>query len=260
MKHWIFHGALFVLTFLTATLMQGPTYAVAIMAILLAHELGHYFTCRRYGIPATFPVFIPMPNLLGTLGAVIAIKGKIPNRKALFDIGVSGPLIGLALAIPAIVIGLFFSHVIPRQTDGGMLSLGDPLLFSWLARLVKGPLPETQDIALHPLAFAGWAALFVTSINLFPAGQLDGGHIIHALFGQKKGRWISWGVWVGLLYLGYRYHPMWIVFATLLLLLLFRNHPPVEEEASLSKGRWFLAALAYGLMIIWFTPIPFDFR
>ncbi|MFH1018971.1 MAG: site-2 protease family protein [Pseudomonadota bacterium] len=257
---WLVHGALFASTFLMATLMQGPTYAAAIMAILLAHELGHYFTCRHYGVPVTFPIFIPMYNLFGTMGAVIAIKGRIPNRKVLFDIGVSGPLIGLAFAIPAIVIGIILSHVGSAPTEGTGVSLGEPLLFTWLARLIKGPIPETRQLILHPLGFAGWAALFVTSINLLPAGQLDGGHIIHALFGPRRGKWISWLVVATLLYFGYRYHPMWIVFAALIILLLLRNRPPAEYEASLSKGRWMLALLTCVLMILCFTPVPIDIR
>lgn len=257
-KRWLLHVVLFVATFLTATAIQGPLYAVAILTILLAHEMGHFMLCRHYGVATTFPLFIPFPTILGTMGAVIAMKSPIPNRKALFDIGVAGPLLGLALAIPAIVIGLFFSRVelIPSHNN---LFLGEPLLFSWISHLVLGPIPEGYDVFLHPIAFAGWAVLFVTSINLFPVGQLDGGHLVYALFGKKAKR-IAWGMLPLLAYLGWHYQPMWYFFLVIAALFLFKHPPPIDDVTPIDKKRMWLAVLTFALGVLCFTPVPFDFR
>lgn len=258
-KRWWFHIILFGATFATATLIQGVLYAISIMVILLAHELGHYFTCKKYGVKATFPIFIPMPNILGTMGAVIAIKSPIPHRRALFDIGISGPLVGLVFAFPAIVLGLTLSEVQFVPKDGMSLFLGEPLAFQWLAHLIHGPLPQGQDILLHPIAFAGWAALFVTSINLLPVGQLDGGHIVHAILGRNA-KWVSWFVIAALIYLGHQYHPMWYIFTVIILLFVFRHPDPIDPVAPINRKRLLLGLFTYLLMILCFTPIPFETR
>jgi membrane-associated protease RseP (regulator of RpoE activity) len=259
LRKWLLNGFLFVATFATTTMALGPVYAVCIMSILLAHELGHYFTCKRYGVPATFPMFIPFPNILGTMGAVIGMKGPVPNRKALFDIGVSGPLTGMALAIPAVIVGVFLSKVGPKPDAGMTLTLGEPILFHWISLWLKGPLAPDSDIMLHPIGFAGWAALFVTSINLFPAGQLDGGHMMHSLFGQKIAKWIGWGVVALLGYLGFAYHPMWYFFGMIILLFTMRTPKPLEDETPVSTSRKLVALGTYILMALCFTPIPFNF-
>lgn len=244
-----------------ATLFHGPLYAVTIMGILLSHELGHYLMCKKYGVAATFPIFIPMPNILGTLGAVIAMRSPIPNRKALFDIGVAGPLVGLALALPAIIVGLHFSEIRPMNEIAGKetLYLGEPALFSWLSEKILGPIPSTQDVFLHPAAFAGWAVLFVTSINLFPVGQLDGGHMLYAMIGRRA-RIVSWGVVLGLVYLAFRINPMWFGFVVMILLFIFRHPAPVDDVTPIGRTRWLLGILTYVLMAVCFSAVPFDFR
>lgn len=259
MKRWLIHSFLFVATFGTATLLQGPVYAATIMTILLGHELGHYFMCRKYGVAATFPVFIPMINALGTLGAVIAIKSPIPSRRALFDIGVAGPLVGLALAIPAILVGLQYSPVLPVPEHSFGVFLGEPLLFQWLSRLVLGELAPGYDVYLHPIAFAGWAALFVTAINLFPVGQLDGGHVLYAIFGPGARRF-KWLVIIGLAYLGYRFDTMWFIFLLLVLILLARHPAPIDDQTPLDRRRIWIGVCAFLLMVVCFSPVPFEVR
>jgi membrane-associated protease RseP (regulator of RpoE activity) len=257
-KRKLLHATLFALTFVTATLVQGPLYAVAIMTILLAHEMGHYLMCRKYGVAATFPMFIPFPSILGTMGAVIAMQSPIPNRKALFDIGVAGPLLGLALAVPAVAIGLHFSRVEPIPSGLGLF-FGEPLLFRWISAWVIGPIPEGFDVYLHPVAFAGWAALFVTSINLFPVGQLDGGHLVYALFG-KRAKLVGWGMLPLLFYLGRAYSPMWYFFLVIVGLFLFKHPPPLDDTLPIGRKRALLALLAFMLAALCFTPVPFDYR
>ena len=185
------HIMLFVLTIGSTWLAHGVWYAVAIVSILLAHEMGHYLMCRKYKIPATLPYFLPFPfpalNPFGTMGAVIKMEGRIPTRKALFDVGAAGPIAGLVLTIPALIIGLKLSTVIKvDQTPEFSIYLGESFLFSQLSKLIIGNLEQGYDVVLHPVAFAGWAGLFVTALNLLPIGQLDGGHILYALFGRKK--------------------------------------------------------------------------
>ncbi|MEK7727695.1 MAG: site-2 protease family protein, partial [candidate division KSB1 bacterium] len=189
------HVILFVLTcvstFFTGYASHGKWsaglwYSAGIIGILFAHEMGHYLMCVRYRIHATLPFFIPFPlSPFGTLGAVIRMDARMPNRRALFDIGVAGPLAGLALTLPAIYFGLKMSTLMPVSGAEGTITLGDSLLFKALSDLALGPLPEGQDTLLHPLAYAGWAGLFVTALNLLPIGQLDGGHILYALLGDR---------------------------------------------------------------------------
>src|SRR4030042_3538250 len=184
-RNWI-PILLFILTVASTWLTGGAGYSIAIMLILLGHEMGHYFMSRRYGTKATLPFFLPFPfSPFGTLGAVIRMESAISSRKALFDTGVAGPLTSLLLSIPAIGIGLKLSEVVPAsQIKEGALRLADPLLFSFIQRLVLGEISENYEILLHPIGFAGWVGLFVTSLNLLPIGQLDGGHIAYGLFGK----------------------------------------------------------------------------
>ena len=178
------HIVLFILTVVSTWSTGGPSYSIAIILILLGHEMGHYFMSRRHGIRATLPFFLPFPlSPFGTLGAVIRMEGSLTSRKAIFDTGVAGPLTSLILSIPAIAIGLKFSTLIPTaQVKEGTLRLADPYLFSIIQQLVLGEVPQNVDVMLHPIGYAGWVGLFVTSLNLFPVGQLDGGHIAYALF------------------------------------------------------------------------------
>ena len=173
-RSWI-NILLFILTVASTWLTGGPSYSIAIMLILLGHELGHYFVSRRHGIRATLPYFLPFPlSPFGTFGAVIRMESTTPSRKALFDTGIAGPLMSFCLSMPAILVGLKLSEIVPTsQLKEGTLRLADPLLFSFLERIVIGEVPKTSDIILHPIGYAGWVGLFVTALNLLPIGQLD---------------------------------------------------------------------------------------
>jgi len=198
-KLWV-HVALFLATVVTTTVVgafyagvnpfEGPLevwrglpFSLALLVILLSHEMGHYLASRRHKVRATLPYFIPAPVGVGTFGAFIKIKEPIRDRRSLLDIGIAGPLAGAVLSIIAVAWGLGHSQVTFTSPQEGTLILGEPLLFKALSWIVVGDLPESADVMLHPLAFAGWIGLFVTALNLIPIGQLDGGHIIFALVG-----------------------------------------------------------------------------
>jgi membrane-associated protease RseP (regulator of RpoE activity) len=252
------NAILFVLTILSTWFAGGLWYSVAIVSILLAHEMGHYLMCRRYGIRATLPFFIPFPlNPFGTLGAVIRMESRIPSRKALFDVGVAGPLAGLVLTIPAIVIGLQLSEIRPLTPDVVGFSLGESLLFSFVAKWIKGVPPAGQDIFLHPLAFAGWTGLFVTALNLLPIGQLDGGHIIYAILGRRS-RFVFLAALVG--FIAICIFIFWGWFLMVLLLIFFGyRHPPTMDETPLDGKRRALGIITFAIFLLSFTPKPFIF-
>jgi membrane-associated protease RseP (regulator of RpoE activity) len=248
---------LFIATFLSTFLVQGLYYAISIMTILLAHELGHYFACRKYKVPATMPYFIPFPlSMFGTFGAVIKMQGIIPNRKALFDIGVAGPLMGLVFAIPAIIIGLKYSTIVTGGLPQGSVSLGEPIIFKFLSDLIIGKLPENTDIMLHPVAFAGWAGLFVTALNLIPIGQLDGGHVIYSILGAKS-VWVYRVLFAALVLVTVFVNPTWTLFVILLFFLVKLKHPPtLYDYEPLDKWRVILGIIMIGIFIVSFTPEP----
>ncbi len=183
------------------SLLAGWTFAVPLMAILTAHEFGHYIAARLHGVDISPPYFIPFPNFFGTMGAVISMRGRIRSRDALLDIGAAGPLAGMAVAIPVLVIGILESKIapeLPRGTlsaategatpamVGGYLQEGHSLFYDFLLLVLRGGIPAGHDIQLSPTALAGWAGLLVTMINMLPVGQLDGGHVAYALFGPKQ--------------------------------------------------------------------------
>jgi membrane-associated protease RseP (regulator of RpoE activity) len=260
------HIILFILTILSTFFVglgSGPVgalwYSLGIMAILLTHEMGHYLMARKYGVPVTLPYFIPLPiSIFGTMGAVIKMGGYIPNRRVLFDIGVAGPLAGMAVIVPLTIIGLRFSNVVELSTIGKeSISLGNSLFFSLLTLLVVGPLQPGTDIVLHPLAFAGWAGLLVTALNLLPIGQLDGGHILYSLF-RRKSRFIS-SLFLGILLLICLFYFVgWILL--LVLLIVFRKHPAtIEDDLPLDAKRRAVGGLALLILVLSFTPVPFTF-
>ncbi|MEW6360385.1 MAG: site-2 protease family protein [Planctomycetota bacterium] len=241
-------------------LIDGALYCVSIMGILLAHEMGHYLMCRRYGVQATLPIFIPMPlNLFGTMGAVIRIKSPIPHRRALFDIGVAGPLAGIALAAPIAIVGMKWSHVVDNAMfSDAAITLGEPLFFRLLAHLQFGSIPPGSDVSIHPVAFAAWTGFFVTALNLLPVGQLDGGHVIYALFGRQ-----SRYVFAGILGLVVTLSITTVVFPTygvilLIFVLIFGlEHPPtIYDFVPLDGKRRFVALAVLLVFIICFTPYP----
>jgi membrane-associated protease RseP (regulator of RpoE activity) len=229
-------------------------YSAAVLTILLAHEMGHYMMCRKHRIAATLPFFIPMPNIFGTMGAVIAMRQGIPNRKALFDVAVAGPLSGLIVAIPVIVIGLKNSQIItPGEVGGGLLTMGEPLSFQIIEYLVLGPLPEGKDVLVDSLAYAGWVGLFITGLNLLPVSQLDGGHIAYALYG-KKSRFVFMAAWIVLAISAIFFLP-WIVM--LILITVFFKHPPTLDDITpLDSTRKKLGLIMFALCILTFIPVP----
>ncbi|MBI5187975.1 MAG: site-2 protease family protein [Nitrospirae bacterium] len=234
---------------------KGLPFALTLMTILLSHELSHYFASRKHNTKATLPYFIPAPTIIGTFGAFIKMKSPIVTRKALVDIGASGPIAGFVISVIASITGLSFSDVVTIKETAGALSLGDSLLFTILSDIVLGVTPDSHDILLHPVAFAGWIGLFVTSLNLIPVGQLDGGHIAYALLGEKHVRVSKILIWaliiLGLLWEG------WAMWAILLLILGLRHPPVLYWETPLDPRRRLIGWLALVIFILTFIPVPF---
>jgi membrane-associated protease RseP (regulator of RpoE activity) len=236
---------------------KGLPFASALITILLSHELSHYFASKKHKVKATLPYFIPAPTIIGTFGAFIKMKSPIISRKSLIDIGASGPIAGFIVSVIASVIGLSLSEVVSvEKYKGGLLSLGDSMLFSFLSRLVIGVTSADQDILLHPVAFAGWIGFFVTSINLIPIGQLDGGHIAYALIGEKH-RHISMFLVLVMLTLGLLLWEGWALWAVLMLILGLRHPPVLYWEIPLDYKRRFIGWLALVILILTFIPVPF---
>ena len=251
---------LFVLTILSTYLTWGIWYSLAVISILLAHEMGHYLMCRRYRIPATLPFFIPFPyiNPFGTMGAMIQIRGLIPNKRALFDIGAAGPLAGLAVTLPVIYIGVLKSQVVPLEDVSTLsITLGESLLFKAISSLAQISVPENHDVMLHPMAYAGWVGLFVTALNLLPIGQLDGGHIFYSVVGRRGFKFmyiflIGLGI-LSIFYVG------WILLFVLLVILGRQHLPPVDDYRPLDRKRKILAYFIFIIFVTSFTPFPFQF-
>lgn len=230
-------------------------YAVVLIGILLSHELGHFLTCQHYKIEATLPYFIPAPTLIGTLGAFIKIKSPITRKKQLFDIGVAGPLTGFILSVPALVYGLSLSKVVPAIPKEGSLIFGEPLLLKIIGSIIFKNAPPNFDIILHPVAFAGWVGIFVTALNLFPVGQLDGGHISYALLGPKSRNLakIFLGVFI---FMGFFFWIGWFIWAFLILILGLRHPRVFDEDTPLSPPRKFIGFLVLIIFILSFIPDP----
>lgn len=240
--------------------LEGVPFAFTLLAILGTHEFGHYFTARAYGASVSLPYFIPAPPpifLFGTLGAVIRMRSPARDRNSLFDIAVAGPLAGLVVAVPALLVGLAWSRVGVVLPDQAGLTFGDSLLMRALTWLVFGPIPEGMDVFVHPVALAGWVGLFVTALNLFPVGQLDGGRIAYALFGPRH-RQISVATFFGLLALGAVFRSAnWIVFAVLILVLMgFHHAPPLDDLTPLSPRRYAVGVFCLILLVLLIPPVP----
>jgi membrane-associated protease RseP (regulator of RpoE activity) len=238
--------------------LHGLQFAGTLLAILVTHEFGHYFTARFYGASVSLPFFIPVPPpfLFGTLGAIISMRSPTRDRNSLFDIAVAGPLAGFAVALPALWVGLRWSRV-GMLPEGGSVSFGDSLLTSLVTYLRFGSIPEGQDVFIHPVALAAWVGLFVTALNLFPVGQLDGGRIAYALFGARH-RAVSIGTFFALLTLGaVAGSPNWVVFAGLVFLLVgFHHAPPLDDLTPLSPGRYAVGLFCLVLLILLIPPVP----
>jgi membrane-associated protease RseP (regulator of RpoE activity) len=242
-----------------ASLWRGIPFAATLLTILVTHEFGHYLLSRLHRVPASLPLFIPgPPHFIGTFGAIIRMRGPIMNRRALFDIGVAGPLAGFAVAIVALVIGLKLSTVVDRTSTFG-LQLGEPLLLQFVSWIIIGSLPPQADVLLHPIAFAAWFGLFVTSLNLIPIGQLDGGHVAYALWGPRQ-RTMAFAIVPVLIVLGFVGWPGWFVWA-FMAGLWGLGHPPVRNpELPLGAGRILVGWFALIVFAVTFAPIPFSFH
>lgn len=231
-------------------------FGLPLLTILGAHEMGHYFVARRYHVHASLPFFLPSFPPLGTFGAFISMRDPIPNRRALLDIGVSGPLVGFAIAIPVTLAGLGLSAaspVAPLDPTEGVQLIQASLLFDFLSYFF--PLPT--GYALHPLAFAGWVGLFVTAINLLPAGQLDGGHVARALLGRNQ-HYLSW-LAVGALFIMGTMYFGWFIFAFLIMTLGLRHPPPLNDLTRLDPLRKVVGVAAIVILFLTFIPVPFTF-
>lgn len=240
-------------------LIEGLPFSLTLLSILLAHEFGHLFASRRHGVQTSIPYFIPAPPpfLTGTFGAVIKSISPITNRKALLDIAVSGPVAGFVASVAAAVIGLKLSYMIPLQQLYTLYGYGFKfsIIFQILAYLVLGPAPELRCILLHPIAIAGWIGLFVTSANLLPIGQSDGGHIAYAVFG-KKHYLISITILILLIVLGIFTWPGYILWAILFIIFGIK-HPPLDDELTvLDRKRKITGCLNLAIFILTFMPTP----
>jgi membrane-associated protease RseP (regulator of RpoE activity) len=240
-----------------STLLNGIPFAATLLGILVTHELGHYVLSRIHRVPASLPLFIPgPPHFIGTFGAIIRIRGPIMSRKALFDIGVAGPIAGFVVAVVALLIGLRLSTVVVDQGHFG-LRLGEPLLLQFTSWLMIGPLPPGYDVVLHPVGFAAWLGLFVTSLNLIPIGQLDGGHVAYALWGDRQ-RTVALAMLPILLLLGFVGWPGWFLWAAMAGIWGFA-HPPVQDpETVLGATRIWIGRAALAIFVLTFAPIPFS--
>lgn len=233
-------------------LVNGIAYSFTLLTILVAHEFGHYFACVYYRIDASLPYFLPAPTLIGTLGAFIRIRQRIATSRELFDIGVAGPIAGFIFVVPALLIGVSLSKVIPGIGYEGDLVFGTPPLLRFVEFLLFPGVPE-YDILLHPVARAGLIGLLATALNLLPVGQLDGGHIVYA-FLPRAHRWISRGFVLLLIPLGLLWEG-WFFWAALLFIFGLR-HPPVYDDHHPGTARRRIAFLALVIFLACFTPTP----
>lgn len=297
MKLTKIHIILFVLTVATTfvtglsfggDIVSAVSFSVALLFILGSHEMGHYYYGKKYGVDITPPYFIPAPPFIspiGTFGAFIKIKSPISTKRALFDIGIAGPLAGIVATVPVLIIGIKLSTIVEiseHAAEGGLV-LGTPIIMSIFSDIFYGPIPEGYDLFLHPVAFAGWVGLFVTALNLIPSGQLDGGHITYALFSKSYHRYISLAMIALLIIFGigtealvevgkdmlgsgfswfsqsipiFEGWPGWILWSVLLILMGPKHPPTMYEDTDLSWKRSALGLLSLLIFIGCFTPMP----
>ncbi|WP_210413211.1 site-2 protease family protein [Leptospira vanthielii] len=274
------HILLFILTFFTLTysdiflnpqvpqtlenyklmFFENWPYSVSLLFILFAHEMGHYLPARHYGVKATLPYFIPLPvGPIGTMGAVIQIKQQIPDKKVLFDIGIGGPTASLVLSVIAWLVGISLSKVIEIPPDfdrSGFLFFGDSLFTYFTTQWILGPIDlSTMDIQAHPLAKAGWVGLLITAVNLLPFGQLDGGHVIYSMFGEKYRNWIH-RLFVFFLIFAL-IHFTWLLWGFIIYYVVKIEHPFIRDSASgIGKFRFYFGAAMLVTFLIIFVPKP----
>jgi len=239
-------------------LTLGIPFSFTLLSILLAHELGHYFTCRYYGIEASYPYFIPAPTLIGTMGAFIRIKTPITTRRALFDVGISGPLAGFMVAIPALIVATLNCQPVVPVGLPDTITLGNPLAITLLAKVLR-PGVHPASISLQPVGCAAWVGLFATALNLLPMGQLDGGHILYAVLGERH-KTVSRGLFLALVPLGVFCWAGWMVWAVVLLVVGLRHPRLMIPSQPLDKTRKTLALFALLIFLLTFVPTPFAIR
>ena len=247
---------------LSHAIISGAVYSFTIIMILAAHEMGHYIAARWYGVDATLPYFIPMPlPPVGTFGAFIKIKSPIPNKRALFDIGIAGPLAGFVFAVPAAFIAHYFAAPAPTVTaTDGLIYFQSPLLFKFFEYILKLP-PEVE---LNPVMWAAWVGVFMTSLNLLPVGQLDGGHVTYAVFGSRGHKALALICYLAVILLAaYSIKSgmwNWVVYAAILTLMIRIGHPPVlDESVELGTTRKLIAIIGLLVFILCFMPFPISF-
>ena len=244
------------------SIFKGIPFSLTLLLILGTHEFGHYYYAQKHNVEASLPYFIPAPPfifLIGTFGAFIQIKSAIKNREALLQIGAAGPIAGFVVAVPSLIFGLNISEVYEKNDMQNALLLGDSILMKFLIWLTHPNLLETQDLMLHPVAFAGWIGLLVTMLNLLPIGQLDGGHIAYAMFGKKQ-QWIARTSLIALIPLSF-ISLNWLVWGLLILFLMrSAQHPPIEDfDIPLSKQNSRIGYICFIIFILCFIPAPIKF-
>lgn len=229
---------------------DGIAFSTALLAIIGTHELAHFLTARKHGMETTLPYFVPAPTLIGTFGAVINVKSPIPNKNALFDLGVSGPLAGILVTIPVLFIGIYLSTIAPLKT--GTIIIIPPLIMGLISFLAAPPVPEGYLLQMHPVAFAGWVGVIVTMLNLMPVAFLDGGHISRSIFSEKIHRIVSFIAIIITLLLG------WIPMALLMMVIMYatKRHPgALDNVTQLTRKRKLLAVVAVAVLILCLSPV-----
>lgn len=238
---------------LGGTIWEGIAFSIALLAIVGSHETAHFFATRKHGVKATLPYFIPAPTLIGTFGAVINVKSAIPDKNALFDLGISGPLVGFLVTIPVLVVGILLSHLGPMQNTTMQLS---PSLLMYIPMTLAFPaVPNGYGIVLSPIAFAAWVGTIITMLNLMPVAFLDGGHISRSIFNEKTHQYVSLAGIIVTVLIG------WYIMAILMAFMFFmtKKHPGALDNVSkLSKSRKFLAVVIVAVFILCLSPYPFS--
>lgn len=241
-----------------AALLAGLPFALTLLTILLAHELGHFFACRRNHIHASYPFFIPFPSLIGTFGAFILMRSPIRTNRSLFDVGASGPLVGFIFAVPALLYGIAHAKLLVLPDSQTQITFGNSLLVHLMSALIYPGVP-TQNVLMDPIGRAAWVGLFATSLNLLPAGQLDGGHILRSI-SPRAHRVVSWLLPGALVVLGFFGQSMlWYIWAALLFGIRFLRIAPIYDPTQLDPPRRFGAVLALLVFILSFMPMPILF-
>ncbi len=234
------------------SIVDGVAFCIAIMAIIGTHETAHYFAAKKHDVKATLPYFIPAPTLIGTFGAVINVKSAIPNKNALFDLGVSGPIAGILVTIPVLIIGFSLSHVAPLQP--GAMTFYPPLLMQIIMSFTAPQIPTGYDVYMHPVAFAGWVGIIITMLNLMPVAVLDGGHISRSLFNQRIHYYVSIAGILVTIILG------WYVMAALMavfVIFIARKHPgALDNVTKITTKRKVIAILAGVIFVLCLSPMP----